>query len=268
MLAPVSVRLRKIANEISGWLERSSMATNAATSASEMAIRPSVCDRAPADVDRVDERVDEQRDAGRDRDGAGHVVAAHAGLAALGQQARGHRGGEQRDRDVDEQDPLPAEVLGQHAAEQDADGAAGAGHGAPDAERAVALGTFGEGRGQDRERGGREDRRAEALQRARRDQLALAGRQAAEQRGEREEDEADGEDTTAAEQVGHATAEQQEAAEDERVGVDDPGEVLLGEVEVAADRGQRDVDDRGVEDDDELGCGEQGECKALARYWL
>ena len=42
-LAPVSVRLRKIANEISGWLERSSMATNAAISASEIAIRPIVC---------------------------------------------------------------------------------------------------------------------------------------------------------------------------------------------------------------------------------
>ena len=118
------------------------------------------------------------------------------------------------------------------------------------------------------ERGGREDRRAEALERARRDQLALAGRQAAEQRGEREEDEADGEDAAAAEQVGHAPAEQQEAAEDERVGVDDPGQVLLGEVEVAADRRQRDIDDRGVEDDDELGRGEQGECEALSRYWL
>ena len=83
-----------------------------------------------------------------------------------------------------------------------------------------------------------------------------------------EEDEADGEDAAAAEQVGHAPAEQQEAAEDERVGVDDPGQVLLGEVEVAADRRQRDVDDRGVEHDDELGRREQGECEALPRYWL
>ena len=43
MLAPVSVRLRKIAKSISGWLERSSIATNAAISPSEIAIRPSVC---------------------------------------------------------------------------------------------------------------------------------------------------------------------------------------------------------------------------------
>ena len=44
MLAPVSVRLRKIENEISGWLERSSMATNAAISPRATAIRPSVWD--------------------------------------------------------------------------------------------------------------------------------------------------------------------------------------------------------------------------------
>ena len=56
----------------------------------------------------------------------------------------------------------------------------------------------------------------------------------------------------AAEQVGEPPAEQQEAAEGEHVGVDDPGEVVLGEVEGGADRRQRDVDDRGVEDDDEL----------------
>ena len=59
------------------------------------------------------------------------------------------------------------------------------------------------------------------------------------------------------EQVGHAPAQQQEAAEGQHVGVDDPGQVLLGEVEVLADRRQRDVDDRRVEHDDELGAAEQ-----------
>ena len=43
--------------------------------------------------------------------------------------------------------------------------------------------------------------------------------------------------------------EQQQAAEGDQVGVDDPGEVALGEAEVVLDRGQRDVDDRRVEDD-------------------
>ena len=65
-------------------------------------------------------------------------------VAALGQDARReHRGGE-ADRHVDEQHPLPAGPLGQHAAEQHAGGAAGARHGAPDAQRLVALGALGE----------------------------------------------------------------------------------------------------------------------------
>ena len=56
----------------------------------------------------------------------------------------------------------------------------------------------------------------------------------------------------APEQVAGAAAEQQEAAEDERVGVDDPLEVRLREAEVFLDRRQRDVHDRRVEDDHEL----------------
>ena len=34
-------------------------------------------------------------------------------------------------------------------------------------------------------------------------------------------------------EVGHAAAEQQEAAEEERVAVDDPRQVVLGELQVA-----------------------------------
>src|SRR6185437_12749564 len=77
------------------------------------------------------------------------------------------------------------------------------------------------------------------------------------QRGGREQDQADDEHAATTEQVGHAATKEQEASEDEDVGVDHPREVVLREVEVAADRRQRDVDDRRVEDDDELGGGEQ-----------
>ena len=191
--------------------------------------------RAPAGVVGVDERVDEQRQTGRDRHGAADVEGALGGLVvALGQQARGEQRGGDADRHVDEQDPLPAEVLGEHAAEQHARGAARAGDGAPDAQRAVALGALGEGVGHDRQRGGGDERGAEALQGARGDEPDVGLRQAAEQRGEREDDEADHEELAAAQEVGEAAAEQQEAAEGEGVGVDDPGEVVLGEVERAA----------------------------------
>ena len=53
-------------------------------------------------------------------------------------------------------------------------------------------------------------------------------------------------------QVARAPAEEQEAAEHQRVGVDDPLQVRVGHVEVLLDRRQRDVHDRRVEDDHEL----------------
>ena len=54
----------------------------------------------------------------------------------------------------------------------------------------------------------------------------------AQERAEREDDEAEHEDAPAPEQVGSAAAEQQEAAEDERVGADHPLQVFLREAEV------------------------------------
>src|SRR5439155_3031832 len=60
------------------------------------------------------------------------------------------------------------------------------------------------------------------------------------------------EDALLAEQVRGAPAEEKEAGEGDRVGVDDPGQVLLAEVERRANRRQRDVHDGNVEDDHEL----------------
>ena len=167
------------------------------------------------------------------------------------------RGGGEGHRHVHPQHPFPAEAVGEDAAEQDARGAAGAGDGAPDAERLVALGAVAERRRDDRERGRRDDRGAEALGRAGGDQLGFVRREAGGERRRGDEQEPGDEHPPSAEQVGQAPAEQQEAAEGEDVGVHHPGEVLLREVERLADRGQGDVHDRGVKDDDELGCREQ-----------
>jgi len=72
------------------------------------------------------------------------------------------------------------------------------------------------------------------------------------QRGAGEEDQAGDEHAPAAEQVRHAPAQQQEPAEGERVGVDDPRQVVGREVQRVTDAREGDVDDRSVEDDDEL----------------
>ena len=175
--------------------------------------------------------------------------------AALVHEPRREREHERADRNVDEEDPRPAERARERAAEQHAGRAAAARDRAPDAEREVALAAFLERRRQDRQRGRREQRRAEPLQRAERDQRALRPGEAVEQRADREEREPDHEEPAAAEQVGHPSAEQQHAAEQDRVGGHDPLQALLAEVQVGLDRRQRDVHDRHVEHDHEL-CGD------------
>ena len=210
--------------------------------------------RAPADGRGPDQRVDERRKPGRHGHGAGEVKAPARELTpALGDQ---HRGQERRgdpDGNVYEQHRAPAQRAGQHATEEDAGGGARAGDRTPDRERPVALGPLTEGGGDERERRRSHERRAEPLDRAGGDQPRGALREAAGERGEREHPEADREHASAAEEVGDPPAEEQEAAEGQNVGVDHPGEVGQGEVKAAPDRGQRDVDDRRVEHDDELG---------------
>ena len=166
---------------------------------------------------------------------------------------------EQRERHVDEEDPLPAGRVDEHAAGDDAQRPADGGERAPDAERDVALAAGGERDGQQRERGGGQERGADALDGADRDEHAGRGREPARERGGREQAESDEEHPAAAEQIAHPAAQQQEAAERERVGVHDPLEAVDGEVEIGLDGRERDVHDRDVEDHHELRDGEHGE---------
>ena len=68
-----------------------------------------------------------------------------------------------------------------------------------------------------------------------------------------------------AEQVGGTPAEHQKSGERDRVGVDDPLQVRVGEAEARVDRRQRDVDDRDIEDDHELRQATQGQQQRVAR---
>ena len=76
---------------------------------------------------------------------------------------------------------------------------------------------------------------------------------AARDRGEREQAQSGHEHAAAAEEVGGATAEKQQAAEDQRVARDRPADVAAVDPEAAGHIGQRDVDGRDVEDDHQLG---------------
>jgi hypothetical protein len=104
---------------------------------------------------------------------------------------------------------------------------------------------------------------AEALRSARGDQPRLRLRHPAGQRGEREDDEAEHEHASAPHQVSEPPTEQQEAAEGERVRVDDPRQVVLGEAQRASDRRQRHIYDRGVDDEHELRHREEHEGEVL-----
>ena len=240
-------------NGTSGALVRSSIATNAAISASASAQQPERLRRAPAGVVGVDQRVDQQRQAGGDRDRAGDVEVARA--ARCGSRAAGagrataatmpigtltNRTHSQPAHSVSTPPSSTPTAPPEPATAPQTPSALL--RSAPSAKIVVTI-----------------DSAAGESSAAPRPCTARAAiswplglREAAGQRGEREQDEAGDEQPAAAEQVGHAAAQQQEAAEGERVGVDDPREVVLGELEVAADRRQRDVDDRRVEHDDEL----------------
>ena len=158
---------------------------------------------------------------------------------------------DEADRQVDEEDPVPADRLREHATGQEPDGGAGRRDEAVDADRGRALARLGEHRHDHPEDHGRGERPADALEEARSHQHLLALGEAAEQRGAGEEREPRQEDAAAPEQVAKAAGEQQQAAERDQVGVDDPGEAGLREAEVVLDGRQGHVHDRAVEDDHE-----------------
>ena len=95
------------------------------------------------------------------------------------------RRGSDADRQVDEEDPAPRERLGEHAAEQQARGAASRRDRAPDSERLRTLGAVRERARDDRERSRRDERGAETLEGPAADEHAGRGRDAVHERRDR-----------------------------------------------------------------------------------
>ena len=139
--AAVTSRLRKIPSGISGAGSRHSQTTKKSSSEpgeDDQADRP---EGRPAHVRRLRDRVDEQRQARVTLSAPSRSYSWTASSARLSRTKTGVRmSTSDPDRDVDEEDPLPAEVLREDAAEQDARGGAAAADRAPRAERLVPLG--------------------------------------------------------------------------------------------------------------------------------
>jgi len=155
-------------------------------------------------------------------------------------------------------------ALCQQAAEQHAGRGGESAYRAPDAERLVAVGALLEGGREDRERGGERHRGAEALREARADEHPRAAGESADQGRDPDHRYPGDEYAAAAKQVGGTSAEQHEAAVRQEVAARDPLKVLHRDVQVAADRGQGDVDDRSVDEVEEGDRRQQGQDELAA----
>jgi hypothetical protein len=211
------------------------------------------------------EAVDEAREAGGDDDRPDDVETVAPLGPALAHHEGGGDDGDEHDGHVDEQAPAPADELGQHSAEHESDGGTRARDGTEDGEGGVPVTAGREGRGEHGEGRRGEQGGEHALEAAGEDQLAPGLHEAAERRGGPEAHHADDEGALAPPEVGDAAAEQQQGAERERVGRDDPLAVLVAEAEVGLGVGQGDVDDGAVEDDDELREGDDDEHPPASR---
>ena len=119
--------------------------------------------------------------------------------------------------------------------------------------------------GQDRQRRGHDERAADAHQRPGGDQHVGGGGDGGQGRAGAEHQQAEGQRPAAAEAVAERAGGEQQAGEDEHVGVDDPLQRGGGGGEIALERRQRDVEDRVVEADHDQRDAEDGERPPAAR---
>jgi hypothetical protein len=204
----------------------------------------------PPGVAGADQAVGDGRRGHREREGAGHVEPAGPRRLRLGHAAHREHDRGQADRQVDQEDPAPAEVLGEHAADERAGGRRGAVDRAPDAERhapvAALIGHVEQGH-----RGGEHGRTAGALQHPGRDQRLLVRGDRAQQRGGGEQDGSGDVGAAAAVPVGERTGAEQQGGQGEGVAVEHPLQVGVAGAEPVGDGRQGDHDDGDVHEQQE-----------------
>jgi hypothetical protein len=198
------------------------MTRNAARSATAAASRPTVC----ADLlVAVHDRVDGEHQGDCHGGCPGEVDAPGGGLPGSGREHQnGQDADDDPDRDVDQEDPVPVEQVGQHSAEEHAEAAAAGCDESDDTHRLRPIGRLGEQVHDQRQGDSRDHGATEALHGPRADEEVLRAGEAAGYRCKREQRDADQEQPPVPEQVAQPSAEQQEATERQEVGVDHPRE--------------------------------------------
>ncbi len=173
-------------------------------------------------------------------------VFDHAVAEVEGQQADGY---------VDEEDPVPVEVVGDPAAESGADGGRDDDGHAVDGEGLAAF-FDGEGVGEDGLFAGGETAASGSLKDAGDDEKWKAGREAAKERADGEERNAGHVKALAAETVGEPAGDGKNDGAGDEIAGEDPGGLFLAGAERSGDVREGDVGDGGVEDLHEGGEGD------------
>jgi hypothetical protein len=200
----------------------------------------------------LDQPVRQRRRERGEGQGTGRVHAALHGARTRQPQTPAERHGQRdsRDRQVDQEDGPPAELVGEQPAEDRADGGRGAVDRAPDAERGapvtslVGAGDQGGGRGHHR-------RPAEALDGAGGDQRGRVGGGGAHQRGGGEDHQPGEVEPAVAEPVTERAADHQQRGQRQGVDVHHPLEGGERRMQVGGHLGQRDIHDADVDEQHE-----------------
>ena len=121
------------------------------------------------------------------------------------------------------------------------------------------CGPVGKQREHDGERRRIDDRGPDALHRAHGDQKRAVARQTAQQRCRREHAQTDDEEPVAPVQVGAAPGQHQKPGQEDGVRADDPLPLTAAQTQLGLHRGQRDRDDREIDQQHEKGRAQQEE---------
>jgi len=178
--------------------------------------------------------------------------------AEVRDQEQGQRERDHAERQVHGEDRAPAEVADEKAAHRRAGHDRESGDRAVDGEHAAAL--FG---GEERQHQGQPLRRehggAKSLEPARQNQLRRVLGQGAEAGGDREDDDAHGEEVARTVDVAEPRRADQKDGVEKAVGVQHPQHLVEARVQPAENRRDRDVDDGEVEQGHEDAQGQDGE---------
>src|SRR6476660_9114771 len=195
---------------------------------------------------------------------ADQVQPATSGTDRLGQEQQDSDQGERDDWQVDDEHRTPPEVLEQHARHDRPQRQPDHRRDAQRRDRPSALLGL-EQHDDRRHREWDEDRGTDPEQRPGGDETLGARRQRAPERAEEEQDQPDHRRALPSVPVAEHSGGQQQRTQSQQVAVREPLELRAGRVEAHGDVGQRDVEDRRVEPDDENGRRGGGERPPPAR---